>query len=133
MAGIFNYKVGQLPIKYLGVMVNNRHMVAAELSYVAQKVERRIPTWQGVGLSSGGKMILVESCLSSVPNYTMGIYVLQEEIHQKMDSARANFFWHGPHMKRRYHMEKWELMASPKKAGGAGFTNTRIMNRCLLS
>jgi hypothetical protein len=35
-----------------------------------------------------------------------------------MDSARGDFFWHGPNMKRKYHMAKWELMASPKKAGG---------------
>jgi hypothetical protein len=46
-------------------------------------------------------MILIESCLSSVPNYIIGVYLLQEENHDKMDSARANFFWHGPHMKRR--------------------------------
>jgi hypothetical protein len=83
VAGIFNCKVGQLPIKYLGVMVNNRYMTVVELSYVTQKVEKRIPTWQSVGLSSGRKMILVESCLSSIPNYTMGVYLLQEENHQK--------------------------------------------------
>jgi hypothetical protein len=28
------------------------------------------------------------------------------EVHQKMDAARANFFWHGPNMKRKYHMVK---------------------------
>jgi hypothetical protein len=38
-------------------------------------------------------MILIESCLSSIPNYTMGVYLLQEEIHHKMDTARENFFW----------------------------------------
>jgi hypothetical protein len=37
-------------------------------------------------------MILVESCLSSIPNYTMGVYLLQEGVHQRMDAARANFF-----------------------------------------
>jgi hypothetical protein len=63
----------------------------------------------------------------------MGIYLLQEEIHQKMDTARANFFWHGPNLKRKYHMARWEIMTSPKRAGGVGFTNTRIMNRCLLA
>jgi hypothetical protein len=36
-------------------------------------------------------MILVESCLSSVRNYTLGVYLLQEENHLKMDFARANF------------------------------------------
>jgi hypothetical protein len=133
VAGIFNCEVGALPLKYLGVMVHNRHMTATELYYVAQKVERRIPTWQSTSLSSGGKMILIESCLSSIPNYTMGIYLLQEEIHQKMDTARVNFFWHGPHMRRKYHMAKWDLLATPKKAGGAGFTNTRLRNKCFLA
>jgi hypothetical protein len=59
VAQMFNCNVGQLPMKYLGVMVHNRHMTASELNYVAAKVEKRIPTWKNVGLSSGGKMILV--------------------------------------------------------------------------
>jgi hypothetical protein len=50
-----------------------------------------------------------------------------------MDTARANFFWHGPNMKRKYHMAKWDLMTTPKAAGGVGFTNTRTMNKCLLA
>jgi hypothetical protein len=133
VAEMFNCNVGQLPMRYLGIMVNNSHMTANDLSYVHQKVEKRIPTWKSAGLSSGGKMILIESCLSSVPNYTMSVYLLQEEVHQKMDSARANFFWHGPNMKRKYHMAKWETLATPKNVGGVGFTNTRVMNKCLLS
>lgn len=67
VATIFNCNITQLPMKYLGVMVNNRHMTAADLSYVSQKVEKRVPTWKSVGLSSRGKMILIESRLSSVP------------------------------------------------------------------
>jgi hypothetical protein len=30
-------------------------------------------------------------------------------------------------------MAKWGVMTSPKKAGGAGFTDTRVMNTCLLA
>jgi hypothetical protein len=78
---MFNCNIGQLPLKYLGVMFHYRHMTASELNYVVAKVEKRVPTWQSVGLSSEGKMILVESFLSSVPNYTMGVYALQEEAH----------------------------------------------------
>jgi hypothetical protein len=132
VAEMFNCNSGNLPMKYLGVMVNKKHMTASDLSYVHLKVEKRIPTWQSVGLSTGGKMILTESCLSSIPTYTMGVYQLQEEIHHKMDTARANFFWHGPHQKKKYHMARWEVMASPKNAGGAGFTDTRVKNTCLL-
>jgi hypothetical protein len=81
ITGIFNYNSGKLPLKYPGMMVNNRYMIVDDLKYVAQKVEKRVSTWQSVGLSSGGGVILIESCLSSVPNYTMGIYLLQEEVH----------------------------------------------------
>jgi hypothetical protein len=133
VAEMLNCNTGQLPLKYLGVLVHDRYMTGSELNYVEAKVEKRVPTWQSVGLSSGGIMILVESCLSSVPSYTMGVYALQEEVHQKMDTARANFFWHGPNMKRKYHMAKWDLMTTPKAAGGVGFTNTRVMNKCLLA
>jgi hypothetical protein len=101
---MFNCNIGSLPLKYLGVWISDKHMSSSDLAYVHQKVEKKLPTWQSVGLSSGGKAVLIQSCLSLIPNYSMGIYLLQDEIHQKMDSARANFFWHGPNLKRKYHM-----------------------------
>jgi hypothetical protein len=30
-------------------------------------------------------------------------------------------------------MASWDLLASPKNVGGLGFTNTRVMNQCLLA
>uniref|UniRef100_A0A0A9D099 Reverse transcriptase zinc-binding domain-containing protein n=1 Tax=Arundo donax TaxID=35708 RepID=A0A0A9D099_ARUDO len=50
-----------------------------------------------------------------------------------MDSARSNLFWQGPGDKKRYHMVKWDHLAKPKEFGGLGFTDTRVMNVCLLS
>jgi hypothetical protein len=48
--------------------------------------------WQGLHLSSGWKSILMESSLSSLPIYTMGVYCLPKKVHHRMDSARANFY-----------------------------------------
>ena len=42
IAAIFNCKVGSLPLKYLGVMISDRHMFAADLAYVHQKVAKKI-------------------------------------------------------------------------------------------
>jgi hypothetical protein len=30
-------------------------------------------------------------------------------------------------------MASWDILASPKNVGGLGFTNTRVMNQCLLA
>jgi hypothetical protein len=75
-----------------GVLVSNLKLYAANLIYVGV-MEKRLPAWQGLHLSSGGKSILMESSLSSLPMYTMGIYLLPEKVHHKIDSARARFYW----------------------------------------
>jgi hypothetical protein len=100
--------------------------------YVGVKVEKRLLTWQGLQLSSGGKSILMESSLSSHPMYTMGIYLLPEEVHHKIDSAIARFYWDSD-QKKKHHMVKWEELAKTKDYEGLGFTETRLMNMCMLS
>jgi hypothetical protein len=62
------------------------------------------------------------------------MYNLQEEIHDKIDSSRPNFFWHGhgPNLKHKYRMGSWELMATPKGVEEQGLL-TQERNKCLLS
>lgn len=69
-------------------------------------------------------MVLIDACLTSIPNYSMSVYLLPGELHHKMDKARSNFFWHGPNLKMKYHMASWETLMKPKKAGGLGFIDT---------
>ena len=133
MADILNCRVGQLHFQYLGVPISTKHLTVDDLREVNLKVQKRLPMWQGQILSSGGKSILIQSSLSSVPNYCMGMYKLQDDIHKKFDTDRANFFWHGQGDKRKYHMVKWGELARLKEMGGLGFTETRTMNVCLLS
>jgi hypothetical protein len=72
--GWLNYKEGRLPLKYLSIPVSDKMLFAADLMEVGVKVEKRLPSWQGLQLSSVGKSILIQSILSSLPNYIMGVY-----------------------------------------------------------
>jgi hypothetical protein len=83
-------------------------------------------------LSSGGKSVLIESSLRYLPNYTMGVYLLTNEVHHKIYLNRANFYWDSEN-KKKYHMVKWEELTKAKDHGGLGFTYTRMMNKCLLA
>jgi len=71
-------KIGSFPMKYLGMPVRNYMVTKAQLSYVSEKTEKRLGTWQCEYLSFGGKSTLIDSCLSSIPMYTMGVYQLYE-------------------------------------------------------
>ena len=93
---------------------------------------KRLDPWKGKHLTSGGRQILTNSCLSSIPLYCMGFYWLVDGAHKKMDGIRASFLWQGADGKFKYHMAKWEMISRPKDQGGLGIINTRIMNDCLL-
>jgi hypothetical protein len=54
-----------------------------------------VEPWQGNLLSSGGRLISVNSCLSNIPTYLMCFYHLTDDQHRELDSIRGRFFWQG--------------------------------------
>ena len=106
VADAFNCNLGKFPIKYLGLPISDRRLSKAELSDSPEKIEKRLQTWKCGHLSSGGKSILINSSLTSIPMYTMGFYWLYEGIHQRFDSSRSKFFWEGIGNKKKFHMIK---------------------------
>ena len=99
--GVLNCKLGSFPMKYLGMPVSDCRITKAQLKYVSDKTEKRLGTWQCDYLSSSGKSALIDSCLSSIPMYTMGVYQLYEGNYQLLDSIRSRFFWQGIGKKRK--------------------------------
>jgi hypothetical protein len=133
VARVLDCKLGSCPMKYLGMPVSDCKITKTQFKYVSDKAEKRLGTWQCDYLSSGGKSVLIDSCLSSIPMYTMGVYQLYEGNYQNLDSIKSRFFWQGFGKKRKYHMVKWEALARPKEAGGLGFMDVRAMNISLLA
>jgi hypothetical protein len=83
-------------------------------SSLVDKVEKRIPPWKGKNSSSGGRLILSNNCLASLPMYTMGFYLLHKCAHKRMDTIRSMFFWRGAGDDFKYHMVKWMVVCRPK-------------------
>jgi hypothetical protein len=71
---------------------------------VNDKMSKRTDPWHGKVLSS--KLILVNSCLTSIPTYIMGFYRLTDDQHREMDSIRGKFYSQGGSDVFKYHMAK---------------------------
>jgi len=93
IAELLNCKVGELPITYLGLPVSDCKLSKAQLNFVAVKMAKRLGAWQCDYLSSGGKSISIQSCLSSIPLYANGC-VLCTSSMKKSKSGRQTRFWH---------------------------------------
>lgn len=71
----FNCKVGDFPMKYLGIPVSDTKLSKADPNIVVTNIENRLATWKCGQLSYRGKAVLLNSSLTSVPMYAMGFYL----------------------------------------------------------
>lgn len=82
---------------------------------------------------SAAWLILTNSSLSSLPLFTMGMFLLADGVHVKLDTPRSRFFWEGAGTKRKYHLVKWAAVYRPQKSDGLGIINSKLMNVALLT
>ena len=92
VANIFDCHLANLPMTYLGIVVGDKHVGVNASDKVIEKLTKRLDNWKNKLLSSGGRLILTNSTLSSLPIYTMGFYRFNEEVHKKMDTIRSRVF-----------------------------------------
>lgn len=116
-ANMLNCVLGNLPLKYLGIPVFDHHSGVGAFSPILQKMIKRLDPWKKKHLTSGGRQILTNTCLSSIPICCMGFYWLTDSSHKKMDGIRASFLWQGAERKFKYHMATWEIISRPKDLG----------------
>lgn len=74
-ANMLNCRVGEMPMKYLGIPVSHQIITANGFSPLVQKVNKRLDPWKGKFLTSGGKQILTNTCLSSIPIYIVWAFI----------------------------------------------------------
>lgn len=92
VADMLGCQLGTLPMKYLGLPISDTKLVKADLHGVVEKQGKRLGTWKTPQLSMGGRLILINSSLTSLPMYAMLFYRLPEWLHAVFDSARARFY-----------------------------------------
>jgi hypothetical protein len=70
VANVLNCQLGQLPMKYLAIPITDGKLGQNAFIGLCEKISNRIPPWKGKHTSSGGTLILTNSCLTSLPTYT---------------------------------------------------------------
>jgi hypothetical protein len=118
-AETFNCSNGKWPIKYLGVPVSGSRLHIADWLPLNEKIMKRLDGWQGSSLSIGGRTILINSCLSSMPTYAMSMYLLPSSVIERMDKARKRFFWQGGGDKKKISFGEMENNHKTKEERGS--------------
>ena len=84
-------------------------------------------------LSVGGRLVLINSVLSSLPMFMMSFFEIPRGVLKKWDYFRSHFFWQSDEHKTKYRLTKWEVVCTPKDQEGLGVLNLDVHNKYLLS
>jgi hypothetical protein len=132
-ADIFTWPVGSLPMKYLRVPIDNKKVSKSLWCPMLEKMDKRLAGWKGRFLSLGGRLTLLNSCLSNIPLYMLSIYPTPKSVIRKLDLLRKRLLWQGGSQTKKMHLVNWNTVCSPKSLGGLGVLNLGYMNDALLT
>ena len=107
---IFGCEIGLFPFRYLGIPMNHKKLNNKDWKVVEDRFQEKMSNWKGKLLYYGGRLVLINSVLSSLAMFIVSFFEVPKGILKKLDFYRSIFFWQGDCHKRKYRPIKWEIL-----------------------
>jgi hypothetical protein len=132
-AQLFGCHIGSYPFRYLGIPMHFRKLSNKDWEKIYERIEKKLSSWKGKYLSVGGRLVLINSVLTSLHMFMLSFFDVPKGVIERIDYFRSRFFWQHNSQKRKYRLIKWSIMCQPKDQRGLGIQNLEVQNECLLS
>jgi hypothetical protein len=117
---LFGCVEGSFPFRYLGIPMHYRKLSNKHWSSIEDRFQKRLSSWKGKLLSSGGRLVLINSVLSSLPMFMMSFFLIPKGVRKRLDYYRSRFFWQCDEHKKKYRLAKWGILCKPRCMGDWG-------------
>ncbi|RVX05678.1 putative ribonuclease H protein [Vitis vinifera] len=99
---------------------------------VIERISRRLDEWQKTYLSFGGRITLIQSCLTHMPCHFLSLFKIPASMAAKIERLQRDFLWSRVGEGKRDHLVSWDVVCNLKAKGGLGFGKISIRNFALL-
>ena len=76
---LFECELGALLFTYLGIPLHHRKLTNREWKCIEDRFEKKLSCWKGKLMSCGGRLILINSVLTSMPMFLLSFFRYQLE------------------------------------------------------
>ncbi|WVZ50554.1 hypothetical protein U9M48_001796 [Paspalum notatum var. saurae] len=114
------------------VPLHHEKLSREDLQPLVDKVLKRVAGWRGIFLSHAARLVLIKSCLSSIPIYLLSFIKFPKWAIKLINAQLANCLWNDVEGNRKYHLVNWEKNSYVQRFCGLGVQNLRDLNVCLL-
>jgi hypothetical protein len=129
---IYLCHVGDFPIKYLGIPLHFQKLKREDLQPLIDKIIKRIASWRGQLLTQAGRLVLIKTCIASIPVYLLSFFKFPKWAIKLINSHMVHCFWDSYEGHKKMHLANWHLICMKKKHGGLGVPDIKDLNLCLL-
>ena len=119
-------------MSYLGPPLGGNPKTIGFWDPVVERISRRLDGWKKTFLSLGGRITLIQSCLSHIPSYFLSLFKIPTSIASKIKKMQRDFLWSRAEEGKKDHLIRWYVVSRPKELGGLGFGKTSMRNITLL-
>ncbi|XP_074289017.1 uncharacterized protein LOC141614161 [Silene latifolia] len=123
---------GQLPFKYLGVPITAGKLGKRECQALVEKIVEKIRAVGARKCSYAGRLVIVQSVLTSLYSYWANIFLIPKGVLRKIDSICRNYMWDGTSNYVRSPLVSWEQVCVPKLEGGLGIRYSLTWNKATI-
>jgi hypothetical protein len=104
-------RLGSFPMKYLGAPLHYKKLRREDLQPVVDKVIKKAGGWRGKLLSYKAKIVLIKSCLASIPNYLLSLIKFPKWAIRMINSQIAHCFWDDYEGHHKYHLVNFGMLS----------------------
>ncbi|RVX07806.1 hypothetical protein CK203_021931 [Vitis vinifera] len=104
LAKMLDCKASGWPILYLGLPLGGNPKVCSFWDPVIERISRRLDGWQKAYLSFGGRITLIQSCLTHMPCYFLSLFKIPALVAAKIERLQRDFLWSGVGEGKRDHL-----------------------------
>jgi hypothetical protein len=90
---LFGCNSGDYTFRYLGIPMHHRQLLNSEWSKVEERFQQKLSCWKAKYLSYGGRLVLLNSVLSSLPNFMMSFFEVPKGVLKSPNHFRSRFFF----------------------------------------
>jgi hypothetical protein len=123
---------GSIPFKYLGLPVGANPRRISTWEPMVEKIRRKLNSWGNKHISFGGRLVLINLVLNSIPIFYMSFMKMPSQVRKKVIRIQRDFLWGGVNGRKKLSWVKWEVVCKAKWKGGLGVRNLEVVNCSLL-
>ncbi|RVW59906.1 hypothetical protein CK203_086943 [Vitis vinifera] len=95
LAEMLDCKASGWPILYLGLPLGGNPKASGFWDPVIERISKRLDGWQKAYLSFGGRITLIQSCLTHMPCYFLSLFKIPASVAAKIERMQRDFLWSG--------------------------------------